>query len=463
MKKAIIFCALLAAFMTTASAEDLIDIYNLAKQRDPVIAEARAQLEAQRTQTGQARGGLLPQLGLTANTRWNHVDSDLNGTPPAELEPFVGNGGSSEYNTNGYALQLTQPLFDVQAFANFQQSKDVVKQAELQFALAQQQLLLRVATAYFNVLQARDNLRVARAEQKALLEQLNQAKRRFQVGTASATDRDAAQAQFDLARSSAIAARNQLAIAREQLQRIIGQRVADLATLKKNIPMEEPQPADMQTWVDQARQANLQVLASRAGVEISRGALSTTKGTRYPTLDIVASHGRQKGRQFGLDQTTTSDVIGLQLNWDIFSGGTRYYQIKQAAAEVTQSESSLVDSIRGAALNASQAYLEVQNSVSQVQALTQALRSSQTSLQSTRVGQEVGTRTFVDVLNALEQVFSAQSNLLQARYTYLTNRLQLKAAVGELSIDNLQTINSMLTSEKEEELPGAESMPGGGE
>lgn len=459
MKK-ILLCLLCVGFATSASAADLVDIYNLAKARDPVIAEALHQFEAQQTQIGQARGVLLPQVGLSANTQWNDADTDLKGTPPPIFNSFGGLGGSRQYNSNGYTLQLTQPLFNMEAFERFGQSKDVVKQAELQYALAQQDLIMRVANAYFNVLLAQDNLRVARAQKKALLEQLNQAKRRFQVGTASATDRDEAQSRYDLARSDAIAARNQLAISRQQLQRIVGQRVPDLAPLNKSIPLQMPTPANMQAWVDQARQSNLQVLASRAGVDVSRGALDATKGTRYPTVDVVAFHDQQTGPQFGVRQKTTTNAIGLQLNWNLFSGGTRYYQVKQAAAQVNQSESSLVDSMRGAVLDASQAYLQVQNSVAQVEALTQALASSRTSLESTQVGLRVGTRTFVDVLDSLQQVYSSQTDLLQARYTYLINRLQLKEAVGSLGLDNLRTINSMLSETGKETLPGEKLVPG---
>lgn len=438
----IILFLLLCGVGSAASAADLVDIYQVAKNRDPAIAAAEAQLEGQETQIGQARGVLLPQLDLSASTQWNQENIEYDSPPPVS---FGSRGGDEDYNSNGYSLQLTQALFNMEAFARYDQAQSVVQQARLSFDLAQQDLILRVADAYFSVLLAQDTLQTAQAETKALLEQLNRAQRAFEVGTASAVDVDQARARFDLARAREIEARNQVAIAREQLQSIIGQPVIALADLQDDIPLERPTPSDMTAWVEQARQSNLLVLAQRAGVEIARSELDARQGDRYPTISLIAFHDRQRGNAFtGARATTTTDAIGLQLNYNLFSGGTRYYQIEEAAAQVNQSEYNLVDAMRDASLNASQSFLAVQNSISQVKALQQALASSRTALESTRVGQRVGTRTFIDVLDALQQLYTARRDLLSARYSYLINRLQLKAAVGTLDGTDLRLINTLL-------------------
>lgn len=440
MRKLVICLSMLLGLVGVARAANLMDVYQMALQQDPKLQEAKHQLAAQKTQIGQARGQLLPSMDLSANTQWNKEDIQVD-----HAGGFQFPGGGHQYNSNGYTLQLTQPLFNMPAFRTFNQSKQVVRQAEIQYQAAQQSLILRVANAYFNVLLAQDELQTARAERQALLKQLDQAKREFQVGTASKVDVDEAQARYDQSDSSVISKRNQVQVARRQLAQIVGQPVTSLAGLTGKLPLQSPEPAKMQDWVQQARKGNLSVLAQREGVKIARSSLSIQKGNRYPTLSAVAFRDRATTDTFGTTRTTTTtNAVGLQLNWNLFSGGTRHYKIKQAAAQLSQSQSTLLDDIRQAEFNASQAYLNVQNSISQIKANRQSLKSSQTSLNSTKIGRRVGTRTIVDVLNSLQQVYTAQSNLYQARYNYLIYRLQLMQAVGQLQVSDLRGINSLL-------------------
>ncbi len=437
MKKLVICLLTLLGLTGVARAANLMDVYHMALQQDPTLQEARDQLQAQKTKIGQAKGLLLPSVDLSGNLQWNN--EHLSSSEPAY------NKGSESYTNKGYTLQLTQPVFNMQAFRAYGQSKDVVKQAVIQYQSAQESLILRVANAYFNVLLAQDDLKTAEAERQALLKQLEQAKREFQVGTASKVDVDEAQARYDQSESAVISARNKIQVSHRQLTKIVGQPVPSIARLTGKLPLQSPKPADMHAWTQRASQDNLAVIAQREGVKIARSTLSVQKASWYPTLSAFASRSRSDTNLFGsIPVTTTTNAIGLQMKWNLFSGGTRHYKIKQAAAELSKSQSTLLAAMREAEFSASQAYLNVQNSISQIKANRQSLKSSETSLASTKIGRRVGTRTIVDVLNALQQVYTAKSNLYQARYRYLINRLELEQAVGQLSSKNLQGINTLL-------------------
>ena len=443
MKKLLICLAMVPGLIGVAHAANLMDVYQMAEQQDPKLQEAKHQLDAQKTQIGQARGQLLPSVDLSANEQWNNQKLTVDSSGG-----FAFPGGTYDYSSNGYTLQLTQPLFNMPAFRTYGQSKQVVRQAQVQYQAAQQNLILRVANAYFNILLAQDELQTAEAQRQALLKQLDQAKREFQVGTASKVDVDEAQARYDQSDSSVISARNQVQVARRQLAQIVGQPVTSLAGLTGKLPLQSPKPEKMQAWIQSARKNNLSVVAQREGVKIARSNVSIQKGSWYPTLNAVAFRDRATSNSFGNTRTTTTtNAVGVQLNWNLFSGGTRHYKIKQAAAQLSQSQSTLVDDMRQAEFSASQAYLNLENSISQIKANRQSLKSSQTSLASTKIGRRVGTRTIVDVLNALQQVYNAQSKLYQARYNYLINRLQLKQAVGQLQVSDLRGINALLGPE----------------
>lgn len=436
MNKLVICLSMLLALTGVAHAANLMDVYHMALQQDPKLQEAEHQLQAQKTQIGQAKGLLLPSIDVSGNVQYNN--ENLSSSNPLY-------GGSHSYNSNGYTLQLTQPVFNMQAFRAYGQAKDVVKQAEIQYHVAQQSLILRVANAYFNVLLSQDELQTAEAQRQALLKQLEQAKREFQVGTASKVDVDEAQARYDQSESGVISARNQVQVARRQLTEIVGQPVPSIARLTGKLPLQSPKPATMHAWTERASQDNLSVIAQREGVKIARSSLAVQKASWYPTVSAFASRSRSDTNVFGSTRlTTTANAVGLQMKWNLFSGGTRHYKIKQAAAELSKSQSTLLDAMRQAEFSASQAYLNVENSISEIKADRQSLKSSQTSLASTKIGRRVGTRTIVDVLNALQQVYTAQSKLYQARYKYLINRLELKQAVGQLSARDLQGVNSLL-------------------
>jgi outer membrane protein len=422
--------ALLALLASPVYAANLMEVYREAQQQDAAYASARAALEAGQEKAPQGLALLLPSVNLGANTTWNEVES-----------PTI----DRQYNSNGYNLSLTQPIYRKQNFAQYQQSKSQVAQAEALFAVARQDLIVRVAQAYFDVLLAQDNVALAGAQKAAIGEQLEMAKRNFEVGTVTITDTHEAQARYDLTTAQEIAAQNDLEIRNRALQLILGKIPAHLNALSDKLPLVLPEPNDMTKWVAQAEQQSPQIAIQREALAIATQEVERNRAGHHPTLDLVAGHGRNSSSStFTLGQTITSQTIGLQFNLPIYQGGSVSSKVREALANQEKARQDLELGNRQAALQTRQAFLGVTSGLAQVKALEQALVSSQSSLDSTRLGQEVGVRTNVDVLNAQQQFFTAKRDLSQARYNYILNQLKLKSAVGVLQDEDIEQVNRWL-------------------
>jgi outer membrane protein len=429
----------LAAASFAAPAADLLQIYRLAQGADAVYAAARATWSAIQEKLPQGRAGLLPSATLSASTQYN--DRDLEFRTPANPST------AGQFNSNTWSLSLTQPLYRRQNLVAYEQAQTQVGQADTQLALAGQDLILRVSQAYFDVLLALNNADLAAAQKVAISEQLAQAKRNFEVGTATITDTHEAQARYDLAVAQEIAAQNDLEIKRRQLAQIIGRPAPALSLLAGQIMLELPQPNQIQPWVEEATRASLAVLVSEAALTFSRQEVERNRGGHHPTLDAFATYtdaGSGSGIQGGPGTDTTTRVIGLQLAVPLYQGGATASRIREALANEDKARQELENARRSAELAAHQAFLGVTNGVSQVNALRAALVSSQSSLDSTRLGLQVGVRTQVDVLNAQQQLFSTRRDLAQAAYNYVLSFLRLKAAVGRLGDDDLAKVNAWL-------------------
>lgn len=420
-------------------AADLMDIYKEARGADAVYAAARAAWSAGQEKLPQGRAGLLPQLNLSASTQYN--DRDIRFRNPASAAT------AGQYNSNGVTLSLSQPLFRAQNYTQYEQAQTQVTQADIQLALAAQELVLRVAQGYFDVLLAQNNVELAAAQKAAIAEQLAQAKRNFEVGTATITDQHDAQARFDLTVSQEIAAQNDLEIKKRVVEQLIGKPAPGLALLGKGLVLALPVPNNMDAWVQDAGQSNLQIRLSEAGLTFAGQEVTRNRGGHLPTLDAVASYseaGSGSGLQGGSGTDITTRVIGLQLALPLYQGGLTSSRVREALANEDKARQDLENARRSAALAARQAFLGVTNGVAQVKALQAALVSSQSSLDSTRLGLEVGVRTQVDVLNAQQQLFSTRRDLAQATYTYILSLLKLKAATGRLAEDDLLQVNAWL-------------------
>ncbi len=438
-------CLSAGAFSGLAHGADLMAVYRDAVAYDAQFAAARAALEAGREKLPQGRAGLLPNVGLTGSTVWTESDTKLRDPRFASRD--------SQYNTNGFTLSLTQPLFRWQNWVAYNQSELAVVQAEAQFSLAKQDLIIRTVVAYFDVLVAQDVLATTQAQKVSIAEQLESAKRNFEVGTATITDSQEAQSRYDLAIAQEIAAQNDLNVKRQVLRTVIGKEPEGLKPVKTGVRLAIPQPADIEKWAEMAETGSNAVQISQAQYEIAAREIEKQRAGHYPTVDMVATRSRSSfsetpataaGIGLNTGSDTNTNTIGLQLSIPIFSGGATSSKTREAVALKEKAAADLETARRTAALNARQGYLGVTSGMAQVRAFEAALISSQSSVDSNKLGYEVGVRINIDVLNAQSQLYDTRQKLVKARMDTLIALLRLKAAAGSLSDEDVVAINALL-------------------
>ena len=432
MKRILAVC-IAGIFSGGALAADLMQVYRDALANDAKFSAARAQYEAGQEKVVQGRAGLLPQIGLGADTTWNDADLKLKG----------GVSNDYTYNSNGYGVQLTQPLFRWQNWVQFKQGELQTALAATQFGIARQDLVLRVAEAYFNVLNAQDALDAVTQLRMAAAEQLELAKTSFEVGTVTITDVHEAQSRFDLASAQEIAAQNQLEVARQTLAQVIGKQPEPLAGLREGVGLQRPQPENIADWVAAAESGSFGVQAQQLAREIAAREVERARAGHLPTVDIVASHGVNNRPQPSTDRSEAT-TIGLQLNLPLYAGGRVSSVSREAAALRMKADADLEDARRSAALAARQSWLGVTSGMAQVKALEAARVSSLSALEANKLGYEVGVRINIDVLNAQTQLADTLQQLARARYDTLLAQLRLKAAAGTLGEDDVAAINALL-------------------
>jgi outer membrane protein len=416
-----------------------MDIFRMAQTADAQYAAARASWSAGQEKLPQGLSGLLPSAAISANTQYN--DRDTNSRDPSV--PTVTN----QFNSNSATISVTQPLYRPQNYTAYQQSKSQVEQADAVFAQAAQDLILRVAQAYLDVLLAQDTIVFAQAQLAAIGRQLEQAKRNFEVGTATITDTHDAQARYDLTVSLEITAKNDLEIRKRFLELIIGRPAPGIAPLGPKFGPRLPDPHDPAVWVETASTNNPQVRISQASLDFATKEVERNRAGHRPTLDAFASYtdsGSGLGTTGISGVDTKTGIVGLQLAIPLYQGGLVNSRVREALANEEKARQDLDNARRTAQLTAQQTFLGVATGVSQVRALEAALVSSQSSLASTRLGQEVGIRTIVDVLNAEQQLSQTRRDLAQAKYNYILALLRLRAASGQLSEQDLVQVNAWL-------------------
>lgn len=427
MRQTLLFLAL-SLSAGIGQAANLSEIHQLAQENDPVYAAAQAAWRAGQELLPQAQALMRP--AVTASGYLRGSASDTGST-------------SKNYGSVGYALSLVQPVYRKQNLETYEQAKLGVTQAERQLQLAQQDLALRTAKAYFDTLLAQDTLTTLEAQKQALEEQLAQAKKSFEVGVSTIVDTHEAQARYDLATSQEIAARNDLEVKRRSLEKMIGREAPALSPLVADIKIPSPQPDAMEAWVQQAEEFNLVVQYRQAALESARREIERQRGSFLPTVDLNARYSDDRNAGYGA-YDARSGVLGLELGWTLYQSGSRTSKVREAVANQEKARSELDNARRQSALDARQAYLGVKSGNAQIKALDQALISSQSQLSSTKLGLDVGVRTRVDVLNAQQTVFSTQKDLAAARYQTLIAGLQLKAAVGALNGDEIKALDAVL-------------------
>ena len=435
-------------FMTSISAEgaetqDLSQIYQEALSKDPVLAAARNSNRAMQEKLVQGQAQYLPTITFNAGATASRTDIKYIGNNTA-----FRNAGRENFEGYSYGVNLNQPIFRQQIRAQLEQAKSQVAQADKQLVLAQQNLIIRSSKAYFDVLLAQDKVALIRAQKEAVDKQKQQAQANFEVGTATITDVNEAQARYDLIQAQEIAALSDLEVKKRSVQSIIGHMPAELKSVRTDLQPQMPEPMVMEDWVNMALQNNLSIAIQQQALDIATQEVECQNAGHMPTLDAVASYTDRyaNGSANGFGSDLQDATIGLQLQLPLYQGGAVSSKVREAVANKDKAADDLEASRRQAELDARQAYLNLVTAVSQVKAYEQALNSSQSQLDSTNLGYEVGVRNSVEVLNAQQQFFSAKRDLLQAQYAYLLDVLSLKFSVGMLSEADLQSVNLQLVS-----------------
>lgn len=421
--------ALALALAPAAHAANLSDVFRDARAYDAQFAAARAAWQAGQEKAVQGRAGLLPQISVSGNVRHNEADTDF---------------GDFDYASNALAIQAAQPLYRPQNTVQYEQARNQVKIAEVQFRAAEQDLVLRVAQAYFDVLQSQDNLAFIAAQKAAISEQLAAARRNFEVGSATITDTHEAQARFDLAVAQEIAEQNGFNIRLHALEKLIGRPAGALDVLIEDAILGNG-GGGIDDWAQRAAGGNLQAEIQRLAKAIADQEIERARAGHYPTLDVVAGYSVNNGLTMGpVRYDANAAQIGVELNLPIYQGGATASRVREAVANQEKARQDLENASREASLQARQAWLNVHSGAARVRALEQALVSSRAQLDSTKLGLQVGVRTSLDVLDAEQQVLSAHRDLAGARYGYLLSGLALKAAAGTLEPADLAAIDRHL-------------------
>jgi outer membrane protein len=397
-----------------------------------------------------ARASLLPQLGGSYTYGKSRDDIHLTGIDSNTGQPTVGER-EVDSNSDTLSVSASQTIFDWGAFKRLSQASTQAALAQVQYRASEQDLVLRAAQAYFNVLAAADGLGFAQAENKAVERQLEQARKRFEVGLSAITDVQESQAAYDLTVASVLQAEQQLASSRQALTEITAVETTHLVLLQPDFPLPGPDPSDVQSWIAKAQENNLDLIASRLGTEIARKDVSIASAGHLPTVNLTASYAddNDESDTNGVDSTrdTKGRQIGVSLQVPIFSGFAVRSQVRQAESIHEQRKAEEEGARRSVERQIRDAYLGVISGASQVKALKQAVLSNTTALEASQTGFEVGTRTTVDVLNSQRDLFSAQRDYAAARYNYLLSILSLKAAAGALGEKDLAEIDRLLIAE----------------
>jgi outer membrane protein len=441
--------------------EGLIEIYERAMENDPVIRQAEANYLVTTETKRQVRSALLPSVSLSGSTSDTSSTSDRPQDPVTGQPSLVVIGTETDADSTNLSLSVTQTLFDWGQLLSLKQADKTILRAETDFAAIQQELMVRVATAYFNVLGAEDLLAADLAARDALSQQFEQTERQFQVGLIAITEVQEARAGYDQSVASVIASERTLATAQESLREIINAYVTDLRSPIEELPLLAPDPEDVDAWVEVAQQQNLALIASRIAAEIAEDDISIARSSRFPTLRLSAS---ESDRSSTATSTTTlapglppnprdgipfssggdSTSLSLSLSVPIYSGGANRSRIQQSVYRRRAAIEDVERFTRQTERMTRDAYLGVVSEISRVQALRQALESSRTALLATQAAEQVGQRTRVDVVNAVNNVRRAETTYAGSRYEYLLNILRLKQAAGSLSLEDLLEVDDWL-------------------
>ena len=426
--------ALTAAFVLPAQAQSLVELYDAARSFDASYQSARSLYEANLSKAEQAKAGLLPSANLGLGVNRTNIDSDI--------ETF-----ERSYGNQSATLSASQPLYRPANVATAAQGKKSAEVALAQLQAADQDLIVRVSQAYFDVLTSSDNLDFVKAQKSAVSEQLASAKRNFEVGTATITDTREAQARYDLVLAQEIAAENDLRVKKVALDQLTGKTGAAPKPLAVPVLIAPVTPADVTTWVAQSEAMSPAVRQAQLGLEVAQLETEKAQAGNKPTLDLTGSYNITKNNGSSsspLDYRSNVAQVGLSFNLPLFAGYAIQNRIKETLSLEDKARSDLEAAKRGVAQATRTAYFGVESGLGQVKAFEAAEASSQSALDATKLGYQVGVRINIDVLNAQTALFDTKAKLAKARYDVLLGGLKLRQANGSLKVDDLNAVNALL-------------------
>ena len=437
---ALSFCGMASCVLASPAVMDLRQIYQAALDQDATVRAARAAADVGRERLPQAKAQLLPSV--TANVGKN--SNDLNTTSPNLLGQSTTT--NDKYLSDNRTLQFRQPLVNMQRWLQFEQAKSIVNEAEATLDREYQNLVVRVAGAYFETLMADEQLDLVLAQKATYTALVDAAKKGLSAGSGTRTDIDDAQSRLDMAMAQELEARQNQDLTRRQLQLLVNQPV--MAVAKLNVPalkLSSPQPANLDEWTVKAEQNSPEIKALQARLEAARQEVKKAQAGHFPTLDAVAQWSNSGSENITrINSRYENKSIGLQLNVPIFSGGYVNSTIRQAVAEQTRAEESLEALRRDLGVRVHREYRGVSEGVMRVRALEQAVRSAEQMMKSTQMSLKAGSRTQLDVLNAQQQYTLAMRDLAQARYVYLMSKVKLASLVGDDAVASVDEINASL-------------------
>lgn len=425
---------------------DVLEAYQRAQMTDPNWQANLYQYQADQLNLGIAQGALLPTVTMSGNITRKHQDMKQFSFPNVDGSGFNANDlVATTSTTRQIALTARQPLFRMDAWEGYKQVKTSVALSEVTLKLQQQQHILSVAEAYFNVLRQQVLSLTNVQEEKALLEQLNMMNAKLREGLVARSDVGEANAQYQNARANRIATGVQLLLAQEQLAQLIGPYQEKLAVLRDDFQYQKPIPAAFEDWKNLAQSRNLDILQARMQRQYAEDQRKVEKAALYPQLDAVASYGFNKqSPETMITGNGQFDQIGVEMNWNAFDGGRTKKSIQKAAVNVQKADASLDAAIRKANTDVKKSFLQVETDEATLQARKAALESSTLVSNASKAQYNEGLKSMVDVLLAQRNAFSAKQDYVNAQYDYVLNVLKLKASVGQLTEKDLQEMNAWL-------------------
>ena len=444
---------LIAAFLLTtghqAVAIDMMEVYQAAKDNDAVLRAARAGFAATRQSIPQARSALMPTLGASAQTSWN--ERKFPGSTITDVtSPLFGSElPDQEFNDHGWNAQLRLPILNMEGWYGLGAAKASVNAAQFDLNASEQILILRVVQAYLNVLRAQDLLDSTSAEEAAVKRQLEQVQQRFDVGLVAITDVLESQAVYDSAVVRRIQADGDQTIFFESLSTLTGTSYDQLDRLSEQLPIVNPSPRDERAWVEEAMRSNLGIKTAHAQLSAARRNVRARASGHLPTIDatVTQAHSVTGASNFFGSDTTDVTIYGLQFNLPLYTGGLTRARTKEASALKRQAEELLLNQQRTVTRDVRNLYQAVSTDVVRVKARLKAITSSQSALEATETGYEVGTRNIVDVLQAQQLLFRSQFDYADSRYNYVLNLLSLKDVSGELVDGDIEELNTYMDSD----------------